>query len=279
MNKISTLEKNPGIITLTTDWGDNDYYAGAVKGLLYSFAPGVTVVDITHNINPFDIAMAAYVLKNSFETFPKGTVHIVGVDTEDFATRDIVQSHIAVSYKGHYFIGADNGFFSMILDKDSVDKVVELTIPFEAVNDKVRFTFSSRDRFVNAAVHLVKGGDIVELGKPMEGYKELLTFKPSYGKDYIKGVVIHVDHFENAITNISEDLFEKLLSGRKFVISFKGNKINSISKLYSDAKEVEPVALFNGAGLLEIALNRSNASGLLGLRKNDKILIEFEEQE
>lgn len=277
INKLSTLEKSYGIITLTTDWGDNDYYVGAVKGLLYSLSPGITVVDITHNIVPFDIAMAAYVMKNSFETFPEGSVHIVGVDTEDFAKQGNVQSHIAVSYKGQYFIGADNGIFSMILDKEKVDQIIELTIPFEAVNDKVRFSFSSRDRFVKAAVHLANGGNILDLGKRLEGYKELLPFKPSYGKDYIKGVVIHVDHFENAITNISEELFEKLLSGREFILSFRRYKINKISKLYSDAKEIEPLALFNDAGLLEIALNRATASGLLGLRKNDTVSIEFKE--
>ncbi len=275
MNKKSTTENLSGIITLTTDWGDSDYYAGAVKGILFSLLPNVRVVDISHNITPFDTAHAAYVLKNAFTTFPKGSVHIIGVDTEDFATSTTVQSHVALMYKGHYFIGADNGVFSLLLDGDKADTIVELTTPFEAVAEKVRFSFSSRDRFAHAAVHLANGGDILELGKELSGLKELMLFNPSYTKDYIKGVVIHVDHFENAITNISESLFEKLVQGRKFEISFKRNKLKKISKLYSDAREIEPLALFNGAGLLELALNRSNLSGLLGLRKNDAVLIEF----
>jgi len=270
------LKKSSGIITLTTDWGDKDYYAGAVKGRVYSLFPEAVVVDITHNIDPFDTAHAAYVLKNAFKMFPEGTVHIIGVDSEDYAVEDKLQSHVVVSYQGHYFIGADNGVFSMIMDKQKINQIVELTIPFETVDGKIKFTFSCRDRFAKAAVHLAKGGDIVELGKPLEELEELLTFNPSYGKDFIKGIVIHVDHLENAITNISEELFEKLVDGRKFNLTFKGNSIHKISKLYSDAREIEPLALFNGAGLLEIALNRSNASGLLGLRKNDTVMIDIE---
>ena len=270
------MEKSSGIITLTTDWGEKDYYAGAVKGRVYSLFPEAVVVDISHNIDPFDTAHAAYVLKNAFKLFPEGTVHIIGVDSEDYAVQDSVQSHVVVSYKGHYFIGADNGIFSMIMEKKEIDQIIELTIPFETVDGKIKFTFSCRDRFVKAAVHLSKGGDIGELGKPLEELEELFTFNPSYGKDFIKGVVIHVDNLENAITNISEDLFEKLVADRKFNLSFKGNTITKISKLYSDAREIEPLALFNGAGLLEIALNRSNASGLLGLRKNDTVMIEIE---
>jgi S-adenosylmethionine hydrolase len=271
------LIKNLGIITLTTDWGDKDYYAGAVKGSVYQLLPGVVVVDISHNIRPFDIAHAAYVLKNSFETFPKGTVHIIGVDTEDFVAYENVQSHIVVSYKGHYFIGADNGIFSMITGDGAVDKIIELTTPFDAYQDKVRFTFSCRDRFVKAAVHLAGGGDPGELGKQLESFKESRAFEPSYGNDFIKGIVIHIDHFENAVTNITEELFEKVADGRSVTLTFKRTNIKKISKLYSDVKEIEPLALFNGAGMLEIALNRSNASGLLGLRKNDSVLIEFTE--
>ncbi|RLD91739.1 MAG: hypothetical protein DRJ09_00120 [Bacteroidetes bacterium] len=275
MNKKLTSADYPGIITLTTDWGSNDYYVGAVKGRLYTLLPNARVVDITHDIIPFDTAHAAYVLKNSFEMFPEGSVHIIGVDSEDFATSQMVQSHVAVQYKGHYFIGSDNGVFSLILDGKKADAIVELTIPFEAVAGKVRFSFSGRDRFSAAAVHLAQGNDILELGKQLDGSKELMLFNPSYTKDFIKGVVVHVDHFENAITNISELLFEKVAQGREFEISFKRNRLNRISKLYSDTREVEPLALFNGAGLLELALNRSNISGLLGLRKNDAVLIEF----
>ena len=275
MNKKLTSAEYPGIITLTTDWGSNDYYVGAVKGRLYTLMPDTRVVDITHDIAPFDTAHAAYVLKNSFEMFPAGSVHIIGVDSEDFATSRTVKSHVALQYKGHYFVGADNGVFSLILDGEKADAIVELTIPFEAVSGKVRFSFSSRDRFAAAAVHLSRGNDILELGKQLDESRELLLFNPSYTKDFIKGVVIHVDHFENAITNISESLFEKVAQGREFEISFKRTRLNKISKLYSDTREIEPLALFNGAGMLELALNRSNISGLLGLRKNDPVLIEF----
>jgi S-adenosylmethionine hydrolase len=188
-----------------------------------------------------------------------------------------VQAHIAVSFKGHYFIGADNGIFSMITGNQPVDKIVELTIPFDTYHDKVRFTFSCRDRFVKAAVHLAKGGAMEELGKQLEAFEESMAFEPSYSSNVINGIVIHIDHFENAITNISEELFEKVAAGRAFNLTVKRTNINKISKLYSDVKEIVPLALFNAAGMLEIALNRSNASGLLGIEKNDTVLIEFKD--
>ncbi len=275
---MAAQKNSSGIITLTSDWGEKDYYAGAVKGSIFSLMREATIVDITHTIKPFDITEAAYILKNAFGTFPPGTVHVIGVDSEDFAVNDNIQSHLAISYSGHYFIGADNGIFSLLMDKEKVESIVELTIPFDAINDKLRFTFSCRDRFIKAAVHLAKGGDMLEIGKLTEEFKEVMPFSPSYGQDYIKGVVVHVDHFENAITNITEELFDNLAGGRQFKISFKrNNKISQINKLYSDSKEVQPLAIFNGAGVLEIAINRSNASGLLGLRKNDSVMIEFVE--
>ncbi len=269
-------EKNSSkIVTLTTDWGNRDYFAGAVKGKLYSLIPDVRVVDISHDIENFDINHAGYVIKNAFSFFPEGSIHILGVDSEEYANNNEIQSHLIVKYKSHYFIGADNGIFSMIAPLNDVEAIYELTIPYKEINGEFKYIFPERDRFVYAAAHLANGGDITEIAKPIEEFKELLDIQPVYSNEYIRGTVIHVDGYENAVVNISKKLFESLVNGRKFVIVFRNVKITVIHEQYSDVPDQHIVALFNSSGLLEIAINKANASGLLGLRKNDRVSIEF----
>jgi len=262
-------------ITLISDWGEKDYYAGAVKGRIYSLIPYVTVVDISHYINPFDITHAGYVLKNSFENFPEGTIHLIGVETEEFAIRDVIRSHLLVKFKGHYFIGADNGIFSIITDGEDVEQIVELTIPFAEINGKFKYLFSVRDRFAYVAAHIANGGKPDEIGNQIDEFKKIIQLKPTYTNELIKGVVIHVDNYENVIVNITEKLFYELLKDRKFKIIFRNYEIDKISKQYCDVGEQQISALFNSSGFLEIAMNKGNASSLIGLRINDTVIVEF----
>ena len=132
------------IITLTSDMGYRDYYVAAVKGVIYSQCPNCHVVDISHSITPFNTFHAAWVLKNAYLNFPKGTVHILSVNSE--GSDDIAQ--VVVDYDGHYFIGADNGVFSLMFDKKP-DRVFEININ----QDSDSMTFHSRDLFLKAACH------------------------------------------------------------------------------------------------------------------------------
>ncbi|MBE9480821.1 MAG: SAM-dependent chlorinase/fluorinase [Bacteroidetes bacterium] len=255
------------IITLTSDWGHSDHYIGAVKGSILSLLPDVKIIDISHQVAPFNIEQAAFILKNCYKNFPKGTIHIIGVNTEESDKNP----HTVVFINDHYFIGTDNGIFSMIFDKPP-KKIIELNI----MQDSDYFTFSTRDRFVKAAIHLAEGKKIEDLGVERKKVNEKILFKPAVEKNIIKGIIIYIDSFENVITNITEQLFKKIGKGRKFSVLFRGESINKIYKSYNDVPVGEIVAIFGSNGHLEIAINQGNASGLLGLGINDTVMIEFE---
>ena len=275
MEKKTLNTNNRKIVTLTTDWGDKDYYVGAVKGKLHSLIPDVEIVDISHNINTFDVNHAGYVINNVYDTFPKGTINIIGVDSEEYVVNERIQSHLLVKYKGYYFIGADNGIFSLITSPEEAEEIYEITLPFAEVKNEYKYIFSVRDRLVYVAAQIANGDNLDKIGKPIDNFKTVIQMQPTYSNSYIKGVVIHVDNYENVIVNISEKLFYSLLKDRKFNLYFRNYTINSISKQYYDVNEQQIVALFNSSGLLEIAINKGKASSLLGLRLNDTVTVEF----
>ncbi len=254
------------IITLTSDWGQKDHYIGAVKGAILSKISDVTIIDISHSIPPFNIEHAAFVLKNCFRNYPEGTVHIIGVNTEESDKNP----HIVVKAYNHFFIGADTGIFSMILDQPP-----ETIIEMDIIQDSGFFTFSSRDRFAKAAAHLAAGKDIAELGNKIESLNKKILFEPVVTENLIKGHVIFIDSYENIITNIKEPLFKEVGNGRKFTIGFRTYEINKLNRSYSDVPVGEIVALFNSGGYLEIAMNQGNAAGLLGMDSKDLVRVEF----
>lgn len=254
------------IITLTSDWGQKDHYAGAVKGAILSKMPDATIVDISHQIPPFEIEQAAFVLKNSWRNFPEGTVHIIGINTEESDKF----GHTVIEHEGHFFIGTDNGLFSLLFDQ-TPEKIVELSITQESNF----FTFSTLHRFVKAAVHLAAGESINELGSPQTKLVEKILLKPVVDNEIIKGHVVYIDRYENIITNITESLFNEIAKGRKFSIVFRSYVIRKMSQSYTDVAPGEILALFDSSGMLEIAMNQGNAAGLLGLDYKDMIRIEF----
>lgn len=259
------------VITLTSDWGLRDHYNAVIKGTLMRTVPQVPVVDITHAISPFDIISASFVVKNSFYTFPEGSIHIISVITE----ASLETPHIVAKYKGHYFIGTDNGVFSLIFDEPA-EKIIELDI----FQDSDYFTFPTRDIFVKVAAHIIEKGEIESLGNERQALTEKKFIVPVPVNNVIKGIVLYVDRFENVITNISETLFRSHTRGKKFSINFKssGYEITRISPSYNDVEASEKLALFSTTGLLEIAINQGRAASLLGLRPGDNINVFIEEE-
>lgn len=259
------------IITLTSDWGIKDHYLAISKGSILSKIPDATIIDISHQIPPFNIHQASFIIRNTYKSFPPGSIHIVSINTD----ASIESPHIAIFHNGHYFIGADNGIFSLIFD-EKPEKIIEL----EIYQDSDYFTFSTRDIFVKTAVHLAQGKDFTELGSPKDALLRKMSFNPVVEKDVIKGKVIYIDGYENVIINVTESLFKEVGKGRKFsiIIKIRGYEINSISKSYQDVPLGEMLAIFGSNGYLEIAINQGNAGSLLGLKNDDIIRIEFEEE-
>lgn len=272
------------IITLTTDYGLKDHFVGALKGKILTKLKDATIVDISHNIDPFNTFEASYIINAAYNSFPKKTVHLIGVDIE----KNKENKHIAILWEGHYFIAADNGILSMITYKIAPQQIVEIT-----ENKNLEQNNTDIDSFVSVACHLANGGLLQDIGSEITNMKEVTNLKALVSDDLatLKGIVIYVDNFGNVVTNITKTQFEEVGKSRNFEIILKTKNITTILPNYSaiatsdkyPIKNYEglKLALFNEAGFLEIAIFRSNpntvgsASSLLGLHYRDTITIKF----
>ena len=271
------------IITLTTDYGLKDHFVGALKGKLLSEFPEAIIIDISHNVDPFNVSEAAYIIGAAYGNFPKGTVHLIGVDIE--INKETPQ-HLAIQWNDQYFICADNGILSMLIQKIVPQKMVAINI-----HDRLPSEATELDVFMKVACHLAKGGLLNVIGKETKVIKDVTELQAITHENQIKGYVIYTDHLGNAVTNISKKLFLETGKNRPYEIGIKNKTIKTISAKYSDIGiseqyplkdyEGQRLAIFNEAGFLEIAIFRSNpetvgsAASLLGLSYRDVVMIEF----
>ncbi|MCV9927817.1 SAM-dependent chlorinase/fluorinase [Flavobacterium sp. LS1R49] len=272
------------IITLTTDYGLKDHFVGALKGKILSEYSEATIIDISHDVDPFNTSEASYIIGASYFSFPKGTVHLIGVDIE----RNKENQHIAMQWNDHYFICADNGILSML-----TQKIVPQKIVFINIHDRLPGDASDLDVFIKVACHIAKGGLLNVIGKETQSIKQITELQSIVSNDgnSLKGYVSYIDHFGNVVTNISKKQFLEVARGRQYEIVMKPKSIKTILPNYSaiassekypiKTYEGEKLAIFNEAGFLEIAIFRSNpskvgsANSLLGLNYRDTILIQF----
>tara|TARA_B110000902_G_C14219407_1_gene554503 strand:+ start:647 stop:1477 length:831 start_codon:yes stop_codon:yes gene_type:complete len=273
------------LITLTTDFGLKDHFVGAVKGAIYTELPEARIVDISHNITPFNIAETAYVLKNAYKSFPEGSIHIIGVDSEI----NEETNHIAIKLDNHYFICPNNGVISMIASEFRPEKIVEINI-----HDRVESSFPVLDVFVKVACHIKRGGLLDVIGKEISDFKKIKDLQPVISSDTnkITGSVIYIDNYGNVITNISQKIFNTIGKGRPFEMLVGRYSFKNIFEKYSDIvnfsvpaeerhNDGTRLSIFNSAGFIEIAIYRSNletvggASSLLGLKYRDQLTITF----
>ncbi len=258
------------IITLTTDLGTVDHYVSAVKATILRQLDTANIVDISHDIPSFNIIHAAFVLKNVYQEFPPGSIHIIGVNAE---TKED-NSHLAVYANGHYFVGTDNGIFSLLLDLKP-DKIVEITTTRDSDNEN----FPVKDVFAKAACHIARGGTLEIIGTEIKQFsKEFAKLEALHDKNSIRGSIIHIDHYGNAITNISQRLFKDVAKGRAYTINLGSKEhysLNTIKRKYNEVQAGDAVALFISTDFLTISINNGSASSLMGLHINDTVRIEF----
>jgi S-adenosylmethionine hydrolase len=271
------------IVTLTTDMGHTDHYVASIKGALLSLSPTIQIVDITHNVQSFSSVQAAYFLRSCFEDFPMGTIHIVGVNSEPIInlSNDELSSYpTVIEFKGHFFIGNDNGFFSLLTNGEKISSIWRID---DVLSRKNPFEFPTKNILVPTAAKLANGTSISEIASPVENIMRQITFQAIVEPNLIKGNIIHIDHFGNLITNVSRDTFNQFDKDIPFTIYFRKKEyfIDEISSSYSDVPPGEKVAIFNSAGLLEIAVNqgakdrKNGANTLFGISINEIIRIEF----
>ena len=272
------------IITLITDFGHKDYFVGALKGKILSEQKEAVIVDISHEIDLFNTLEASYCIEAAYSNFPKGTIHIIGVDSERVGDTQ----HIAMQWDDHYFICADNGILNTLIQKKIPQKIVAITI-----HDRLNTDVSDMDVFAAVACHISRGGLLNVIGKEIQSLKSISVLTSTISDDLaeIKGQIVYIDSFGNCVTNISQKQFNDTIRNRKFEIIIKNKKITRLHKSYSDfpvsdvkqLKDLEGdfLALFNENGYLEIAIYKSNpktvgsAATLLGLHFRDTVSIKF----
>ena len=274
------------LITLTTDFGNKDHFVGSVKGSLHIEIPDVNIIEISNEISPFNIIEGAYIIENAYKNFPKGSIHILGVDSE----KTPENKHLAIMLDGHYFICADNGIMSLVAKKIKPDKIIEINI-----HNYKSSSFTVLDVFIKVAAHIYRGGLIDLVGNKINDLKEIYEINPILNEKNkeIVGNVIYIDNYENVITNISKTIFKKFGKSRSYLINARNYKFNTILNSYSESikfeidknlrkEEGKKIAIFNKANFLELAIYKSNpsttggASSLFGLKYGDIVTIKFD---
>lgn len=242
------------VITFISDFGWKDHYVASVKAKIVSFNQNLRVVDISHEVEPNNINQTAYILKNVFRDFPEGTVHLVAVNSW---SQDDVTRLIALRLEEHYFVGFDNGIFSLISNKKPM-------VICELAYDKNNIgSFPEKNILANAAAQLASGASVYDLGNQLMGVKTAIVSSPYKSENEVIGQVIHIDNYGNIITNIntSEIEFEEPIQNS--YIKFGRHQIqNNID--FNQVSHGDPFAFFNTNKNLCIGIKCGNASKLLG---------------
>ena len=272
------------MITLLSDIGYKDYAIAQLKSKILRILPQVNLVDISHDISPFNYKEAAYILGNVYQHFPEESIHIIAIDTEVYKNTN----HLIVSYNNHYFIGANNGIISHIVEDNSVNSIVEISPDNFIYNN-----YSNFDALGIFATEILKGKNILEMGTEIKNLKSVTAEKPFFASDksYCVAKIIFKDNFGNLVFNVTKKQLEFYANGRAIEINVKPKNISRIIDKYTDVAlksafdlnnyEGELLARYNEAGYLEIALFRSNPNvmgsvqSLLGLNYNETITINF----
>lgn len=297
----------PRVITLLTDFGNQDAYVGIMKGVIAGINPFANIVDICHSVPPQDVFNGAYLLYTSYKYFPRKTIHVAVVDPGVGSRRDIV----CVETKDYFFLVPDNGLLSFIIQNEKPKSIFRIT------NNKYFLpspsnTFHGRDVFAPVAAHLSLGAKPQQLGIKINQLEQLDIPKPVPKKaGQVEGQIIYIDRFGNLITNIKEehmlnrergtgmwwqksdvgskksevrgkkpDAFEKtskekmLLKYGTMETTIGKKKIAGLSKTYTDVKAGESLVLIGSAGFLEVSINQGNAQRYFKADKGSKIIIE-----
>jgi S-adenosylmethionine hydrolase len=245
------------LLTLTSDIGQQDYLVGAIKGQLLQINPAFSLVDITHQLSPFNYPQAAYICRNAIKNFPELTYHLVLVNLFEKKPEQLLLAY----HRNQYILCADNGLLTMILE-DKPELLIGIPLDKTTVKDTLYCV-----NMMGKAIHDINGGKrLQDIGEPDVTMLEKNHLRPLLGDSWMEGQIIFVDNFENVIVNITRDAFEEQRKGRSFRIVFKRDEvIDRISETYADVPEGEKLALFNAGGYMEIAINKGNAAGLFGM--------------
>lgn len=246
------------LITLTTDFGTADHFVGAMKGVILSIAARAGIVDITHEIEPFNVNEAAFVIAQAWSFFPKRTVHVIVIDPGVGSARRPILAEAG----GQFFIAPDNGVLSMIYDSGA-HKVRVISNP-RLMSKTISRTFHGRDVFAPAAAHLARGVAPVKFGKIIRDYVRSSTLQPSrVEKNVYAGTILKVDRFGNLITNLHINDFPEVRT-RPIELRVGAERIHRLALTFAEAAIGELFAIVGSSGYVEVAANQTSAAKLLG---------------
>lgn len=244
------------LISFLSDFGLSDGYVGSVKGSIHTYFPDAKIMDITHEIQPFQIEEAAYILTSYYDYYPKNTVHLAVVDPGVGSSR----SALIIKTANYYFVGPDNGLFSYIYQREAY---TAYEINTKMFTEKIHPTFHARDVFGPVAAKLARGVKPELLSSPFTKKPVDIAEHLSDKQDIFKAKIISIDRFGNIITNFSKFEFDTLFHTEIKHIKIKDQLIQSLHNTYSDVKSGELLALWGSSGFLEISINRGNAAKFL----------------
>jgi hypothetical protein len=256
------------IITLLTDFGLKDPYVASMKGVILSINPRCTLVDITHQVSPHDIKEGAFILGQAYSTFPKGTIHLSVVDPGVGGPR----KPILIVTQNYFFIGPDNGLFTIALRREKLQKVITLS-KTKFFLPEVRSTFHGRDLFAPVAAHLSSGIGPESFGRTIRSWNEIAFPYPAMSHGKLNGEVVHIDAFGNLVTNIDQRELLRFSKDRPFVTRIGRKNIPGLKKGYWEGKRNEPMALIGSGGLLEISVREGSAEKSLKMKEGARVVV------
>jgi S-adenosylmethionine hydrolase len=251
------------VVTLTTEWKPDDIYYGIIKGKLCSLCPGAIIIDNAGSIPAFNISHASFIIRNTYNNYPNGSVHIICVHSEARNDKD----YLIVKARDHFFVGTDNGIFNLILNSEP-DEVVKIN--HNGSSDELEI-------FSIAAAGLISGKKPIELGVSVKTLSEKLPLRATIDKDVIIGSIIFIDSYGNAISNITREVFYRVFEKKDYRIQIQSNKnfTEHISLNYSDVPIGDMLARFNPLDLLEISINGANVSELLSISVGSAVRVDL----
>ncbi len=259
------------VITLLTDFGQ-DYFVGIMKGVILKINPQANIVDITHNIAPQDIKGAAFVLLVSYNYFPPQTIHVVVVDPGVGTERKV----ILIKTKNYFFLAPDNGVLSFILEREEVEKVLEVKEE-KFYLKPVSQTFWGRDVFAPVSAYLSKGIPLLKFGNPMDisTLRRISFPSPVYEKEKARGEIIYVDRFGNLVTNFSCSEFLSWIGKRRFILYVGKKKVTSLFPSYQQGREEEIFLLCGSHNFIEITSFNQSAQLLTTATCGDSVKVDL----
>lgn len=256
------------LVSIISDWKNHDYYLCTVKSAIIAAVPDVRFIDVTHDIPAYNEQRAAFVLRSSYKAFPEGIVNLMCVNTE----ANSENPYVIIKNRGQYFIGTDTGIFGLVFDNqpEMVIYIYPDTLP-------KTYTFPCLSIYSKLACFILGGSDITTLGEKVDDIKRKTPLAPKITEGMIVGHILYIDSYNNGITNINRETFEKHVGSGKFDIFINSNKyhVDKICNSYNEVEKGDLVVIFNSLDLLEVAIREEDAASLLSLDKKTLISIRY----